>query len=82
VRARATDGSHRAASGGVVRAREREGGKELAPDLAQPRGKGFPFFLFFLFLFSFLFLKLFFLLKKILINFLGVQNEIFYVKCY
>jgi hypothetical protein len=55
VRARAVDGPHRAASEGVVRARWREGGKELGPDLAKPRGKGLLFFFFFLFSFPFSF---------------------------
>jgi hypothetical protein len=54
---------------------------ELGPDSAQPRRKGFLFF-FFLFLFAFLSLSLFLLLTNIHLNFLGAQNEIFYVKCY
>jgi hypothetical protein len=62
------------------RGREGERG-ELGPDSAQPRGKGFLFF-FFLFLFTFLSLNLCFLLTNIHLNFLGAQNEIFYVKCY
>jgi hypothetical protein len=63
-----------AVSGGGVRARGRERSAQL-------RGGIFSFFLF-LFLFYFLFLKPFSLLTKIHINFLDVQNEILYVKCY
>jgi hypothetical protein len=58
-----------AVSGGGVRARGREGGRDFL-------------FILFLILLYFLFLNPSFLQTKIPLNFLGVQNEIFYVKCY
>jgi hypothetical protein len=68
--------------GRSVGARERGGGGNLGQNRPNREGgRDFPFFLF-LILFYFLFLNPFFLQTKIPINFLGVQNEIFYVKCY
>jgi hypothetical protein len=62
--------------GRIVGTREREGEKAWAR--SSPAEGGFPFFFFF----YFLFLNPFFLYTKIHKNLLGVQNEIFYVKCY
>jgi hypothetical protein len=73
----ATDGWGRAISG---RERGRGAGAREREECPTERGD-FLFFLF-LFLFYFLFLKPFSLLTKNHINFLDVQNEILYVKCY